>query len=203
MSPTGVSLGVLASGKGTILEALCASGLPLSLVVVDRPCRALEVAQAAGLEAAMLDRAGFGRGEAFDRRRYSEALADLLVAKGIMVVAMAGFATVLDESFFGRFHGPVLNTHPALLPNFRGWNAVRRALEANVKMTGCTVHLATPEVDAGPILAQATVEVVPGDTEESLHERIKAVERVLYPQVISDFLEERFGWQRAQLHTAR
>jgi phosphoribosylglycinamide formyltransferase-1 len=90
---------------------------------------------------------------------------------------------------FDAFEGRILNTHPALLPAFPGWHAVRDALAAGVKVTGITVHVATLEVDAGPIVAQAAVNVEPGDTEETLHERIKAVERQLYPATIRRILE--------------
>jgi phosphoribosylglycinamide formyltransferase-1 len=82
-----------------------------------------------------------------------------------------------------------LNTHPALLPAFKGWHAVEDALAAGVKVTGCSIHVATAEVDAGPILAQEAVAVLPGDTVETLHERIKAVERRLYPETIRQFSE--------------
>jgi phosphoribosylglycinamide formyltransferase 1 len=87
----------------------------------------------------------------------------------------------------------VLNTHPALLPAFPGWHAVRDALAYGVKVTGTTVHVATGEVDAGPILAQEAVPVEPGDTEETLHERIKVVERRLYPATIRQFLDQLEG----------
>ena len=84
----------------------------------------------------------------------------------------------------------MLNTHPALLPAFKGWHAVADALGAGAAVTGCTVHIATLEVDEGPILAQEEVAVLPGDTVESLHERIKTVERQLYPATIRRFLEQ-------------
>jgi phosphoribosylglycinamide formyltransferase 1 len=96
---------------------------------------------------------------------------------------------VLTEAYAGR----VLNTHPALLPAFPGWHAVRDALAYGVKVTGTTVHVATGEVDAGPILAQEAVPVEPGDTEETLHERIKVVERRLYPATIRQFLDQLEG----------
>ncbi len=83
-----------------------------------------------------------------------------------------------------------MNTHPALLPAFKGWHAVRDALAAGVKVTGCTVHLVTEDVDAGPILAQQAVPVFDDDTEETLHERIKAVERQLYPDAIEKLVNE-------------
>jgi phosphoribosylglycinamide formyltransferase 1 len=97
---------------------------------------------------------------------------------------MAGFGTVLGRPVHDVYGGRILNTHPALLPAFPGWRAVEDALAAGATVTGCTVHLATMEMDAGPVLAQEEVAVRPDDTVESLHERIKAVERRLYPATI-------------------
>ena len=94
---------------------------------------------------------------------------------------MAGFGTVFARPLFDAFPGRILNTHPALLPAFPGWHAVEEALAAGVAVTGCTVHLATVETDAGPVLAQEEVPVLAGDTVETLHERIKQCERRLYP----------------------
>ena len=102
---------------------------------------------------------------------------------------MAGFGTILAKPIFDRFAGRILNTHPALLPAFPGWHAVADALDYGVKVTGCTVHVATEEVDAGPILAQEAVAVLPDDTVESLHERIKAVERRLYVETVRGIVE--------------
>ena len=180
-----VRIGVLASGSGTILEAILAADLPVTLVLVDRPCRALEVAAGAGVEGCLVDRAGFGGfGPGFDRPAYSRAVADALVARRIDVVVMAGFGTVLDQPVHDAFPGRVLNTHPALLPAFPGWHAVEDALAAGATVTGCTVHIATVAMDAGPILAQEEVEVRSDDTAATLHERIKEVERRLYPATI-------------------
>lgn len=180
-------LGVLASGSGTLLEAIISSGLEPAVVVVDRPCRATEVAAAAGLPAVVVERDSYGPG--FDRLAYTHRVVDALAAHGVELVAMAGFGTILDKPIFDAYAGRILNTHPALLPAFPGWHSVEEALAAGVKVTGCTVHIATLEVDSGPILAQEAVEVRPGDTVESLHERIKAVERRLYPQTIRLFSE--------------
>ena len=108
---------------------------------------------------------GFGAG--FDRDRYTRRLTDVLVEHGIDLVAMAGFGTVLAQAVHDAFPGRILNTHPALLPAFKGWHAVQDALAAGVTVTGCTVHVATLEVDAGPILAQEAVPVRAGDTETS------------------------------------
>jgi phosphoribosylglycinamide formyltransferase-1 len=182
-------VGVLVSGTGTILESLLAEHLPIAVVVADRPCRGLEVAAAAGYATELVDRSDFGGfGASFDRERYTDTLVGVLQAHEVGVVAMAGFGTVLGQSIQEAYGGRVLNTHPALLPAFPGWHAVEEALAAGVDATGCTVHIATLDPDAGPVLAQEKVPVLPGDTVESLHERIKAVERVLYPKTIATFL---------------
>jgi phosphoribosylglycinamide formyltransferase 1 len=182
-----VRIGVLASGSGTVLDAMCRAALPVHLVVADRPCAALGIAHAAGVAGVAHARVDFGAG--FDRAGYTAALVDLLGAHGIDLVAMAGFGTVLDAALFAAHPDRVLNTHPSLLPAFPGWHAVRDALAYGVKITGCTVHLATAEVDHGPILAQEAVVVRPDDTETTLHERIKTVERRVYVQTLRDILE--------------
>jgi phosphoribosylglycinamide formyltransferase-1 len=180
-------LAALASGTGTILEALLAAGLPVVVTVVDRPCGAEAVAARAGCEVVRVTRGDFGAG--FDRAAYTDEVVAALVARSVDVVAMAGFGTVLGPSIHDRYAGRVLNTHPALLPAFKGWHAVEEALAAGVKVTGCTVHLATVEVDDGPILAQEAVPVLDDDTVETLHERIKQVERRLYPATVAAFLD--------------
>jgi phosphoribosylglycinamide formyltransferase 1 len=188
--PGGARLAVLVSGSGTTLEAIMAAGLPVRLVLTDRPCRAVEVAAAAGVATCVVDRAGFGGfGPGFERDRFTEELTGALQSAGIDVVAMAGFGTVLGSAVHDAFPGRILNTHPAILPAFPGWHAVADALAAGVAETGTTVHIATLEMDAGPVLAQRTVPVLPGDTEATLHERIKVVERSLYPETIRRFVE--------------
>ncbi len=182
----GPGLAVLASGSGTLLEAILARGLRPAVVIADRPCRAVEVASAAGVAAAMVERTSFGA--AFDRAAYTEEVVRVLKDAGVGTVAMAGFMTVLAPSAFATFPDRILNTHPSLLPAFPGAHAVRDALAFGVKVTGCTVHLATERVDHGPILAQEAVTVRPDDDEASLHERIKSVERRLYPEVIEEVL---------------
>ncbi len=178
-------IGALASGSGTILQALVEADLPIAVVLVDRRCAAEKVAEAAGIPVAVVERS-FGPG--FDRGAYSDAVVAALRAHRVDLLVMAGYGTVLSSGVHEAFPGRILNTHPALLPAFKGWHAVRDALAAGVAVTGCTVHVATPEVDDGPILAQEEVPVLPGDSEESLHERIKAVERRLYPLVVRCFL---------------
>ncbi len=187
----GAPVGVLASGTGTILQAMLKAGVPVGIVVADRACAALEIAAAAGVATALVERTDFGAG--FDRRAYTALAVEALRAAGVRLVAMAGFGTVLSPAMFAAFPGAVLNTHPSLLPAFKGWHAVEAALEAGVAVTGCTVHVATEEVDDGPILAQEEVPVLPGDTVESLHERIKSVERRLYPRTVLDVLAGRIA----------
>ncbi|HCB34784.1 MAG TPA: phosphoribosylglycinamide formyltransferase [Acidimicrobiaceae bacterium] len=182
-------LAVLVSGTGSILEAMIEAGLPVTLVLSDRACRGVEVAAAAGIDAAVVERDRFGPG--FDRAAYSKRLAVELDGGGVDLVAMAGFGTVLAPAFFDCFGGTVLNTHPSLLPAFPGWRAVADALAHGAKVTGCTVHIAVEAVDAGPVLAQEAVPVLPDDTEASLHERIKAAERRLYPATIAEFARTR------------
>jgi len=185
-----VRVGVLVSGTGTILEALLADDVPVVLVAADRGCRALEVAASAGIRTALVDRhqyGGFAPG--FDRRGYTNALVDVLRDAQLDLVVMAGFGTVVAQSMHDAYAGRILNTHPALLPAFPGWHAVEEALAAGVTVTGCTVHIATIDMDAGPVLAQEEVPVVPGDTAATLHERIKEVERRLYPATIRRVLE--------------
>jgi phosphoribosylglycinamide formyltransferase-1 len=182
-----VRIGVLASGSGTNLEAILAAEIPVAVVVVDRACRAMEVAAAHAVPAVLIERTSYGQD--FDRVAYTNDVIDALEAHGVDLVVMAGFGTIFEKPMFDAFEGRIINTHPALLPAFPGWHAVRDALAAGVKVTGVTVHIATLEVDAGPILAQATVPVLPGDDEETLHERIKEVERTLYPETIKLMLE--------------
>lgn len=177
---------MLVSGSGTILEAMLEAGVEVALVASDRPCRGLDVALSAGATALLVDRQKFGGFRTtFDRAAYSVELARVLKEDRIDLVAMAGFGTIVTGDFHRAFPGRVLNTHPSLLPAFPGWHAVAASLQAGVRESGCTVHVATEALDDGPILAQRLVEVYPDDDESSLHERIKIVERVLYPEVVA------------------
>ncbi len=179
-------LAVLASGSGTILDAMARSRLPIALVLVDRRCGAQQVAAEHGLACELVERPSFGPD--FDRTGYTGMLTQRLEVAKIELVAMAGFGTVLEQPIHDVFGDRIVNTHPALLPAFPGWRAVEDALDYGVKVTGCTVHVATLEVDAGPILAQQAVAVEPGDTVETLHERIKVVERDLYIATLRDII---------------
>jgi phosphoribosylglycinamide formyltransferase-1 len=175
-------IGVLASGGGSNFEAILEAGIPVAALVVDRECRAIGLAESSGIPAELVEWAG-------DRLQFTHGVVDALERHGVELVVMAGFMRILDKPVFDAFPGRVLNTHPSLLPSFRGAHAVADALEAGVKVTGCTIHIAVPEVDSGPILAQEAVQVLDGDTVETLHERIKAVEHWLYPETIKRFTE--------------
>jgi phosphoribosylglycinamide formyltransferase-1 len=182
-----VRIAVLVSGTGSILNALLDAGVAVALVVADRPCPGLALAAERGVPAELVERTSFGAD--FDRHAYSEQLATVLRQHDIDLVAMAGFGTILAQPMHDAFPERILNTHPALLPSFKGWHAVRDALDHGVKVTGCTVHVAGLDVDTGPILAQDAVPVLPDDTEATLHERIKDVERRLYPDTIRAIVE--------------
>jgi len=178
-----VRIAVLASGSGTLLEAMLECQLPVAVAVTDRRCGAQDVAGRHGVTAVLVERTDFS--PQFDRAGYSAALVAGLERHQVDLVAMAGFGTILATEMHEAYGGRILNTHPALLPSFPGWHGVRDALAAGVKVTGCTVHVATLEVDAGPILAQEAVSVLPDDDEATLHERIKVVERRLYVDTIA------------------
>lgn len=178
---------MLASGSGTILEAILAARIDVAAVIADRKCRALDVAREAGVEPVLVERTDFSK--SFDRAAYCDQLVATLRDLGLDLLVSAGFGTVVP-GVATAFCGRMINTHPALLPAFKGWHAVRDALDAGVKVTGCTVHIVTEQMDEGPILAQEAVPVLPGDTEETLHERIKEVERRLLPETIRRFIQE-------------
>ncbi|MCA9659480.1 MAG: phosphoribosylglycinamide formyltransferase [Myxococcales bacterium] len=179
-------LGVLASGSGSnfaaIADAVAAGGMPYriaGLVYNRRDAYAAERAAKRGIPAQLVSHRGRAR-EAFD----AEVVAALR-AMEVEWVAMAGWMRIATPVLLDAFPDRVLNLHPSLLPSFRGMRAVDQALEAGVKITGCTVHVVRPAVDDGPIVAQAAVPIAPGDTSEALHQRIHAAEHVLYPRAIA------------------
>ena len=184
-------LAVLVSGSGTILQAMFEARAPGDHRPLRQALRRAGAGREHGAATELVDRAAYGGfGPGFDRPGFTATVAATLVAHQVDLVAMAGFGTVMTEEVHRAFPHRILNTHPALLPAFPGWHAVRDALAAGVPETGCTVHLATLEMDAGPILAQEVVPVLPGDTEATLHERIKIVERSLYPATVAWALRE-------------
>ncbi len=184
-------LGLLASGRGSnahaILGAIAAGRLDAEarLLICDRHAGAVDVAGRHGVPARIMRRADYA-----DRVAQQTAIRDALLEAGVDFVALAGFAAILEPVVVDAFEGRILNIHPSLLPSFAGTVAPEpqaAALRAGVKIAGCTVHVVTNEVDAGPIVGQAAVPVLPDDTVESLAARILVEEHRLYPQVLSWF----------------
>lgn len=186
-------IAVLVSGSGSNLEALLAykPKLPIVLVIADRPCKAADLAEAKGLQVERLYRP---HGRFFDRRHYTLRLQRLLFAAEIDLVVMAGFMTMLHAVIFTQFNRRILNVHPSLLPKFKGAHAVRDTLAAGEKWTGSTVQIAKKETDAGVTLAQSREQVRADDTEQTLQERLKKKEHLLYPWVVERYLAQLPEW---------
>ncbi len=177
---------VLLSGSGTNFAAIAAAAgsraLPIEVraVLSDQPAAAgLVRARALGIPAEAVPAAGFA-----DRERHDAALADRIDAWRPALVLLAGYMRILSTEFVARYADRMLNIHPSLLPEFRGLDTHRRALAAGVTTHGCTVHFVTDELDGGPLVAQAPVPVLPGDSEQSLAARVLRAEHRLYPEVI-------------------
>lgn len=178
-----MKIGVLISGRGSNLKALietCAEPDfrgKIALVISNRPGAAgLAIAEAAGIPTLVIDHKEFSTRETFDAE-----LDHALTKAGVELVCNAGFMRILSDGFVEKWRDRQLNIHPSLLPAFKGLHVHQRALDAGVKITGCTVHFVRPEMDEGPIVAQAAVPVVPGDTAETLAARILEAEHRLYP----------------------
>lgn len=184
-----MDIAVLASGSGTNLQALIDDPNirpHIRLVVTDRPeAMALSRAKASGIPSAVVEWVAHA-----DRAMFSDSVAMEIEAAGARGVVLAGFMRILSAGFVDRFPGRVINIHPSLLPSFPGAHAVHAALEHGVKVTGVTVHFVDEEVDHGPIIAQEPVPVLEGDTVESLHRRIQAVEHALYPRIVRLLVQE-------------
>lgn len=183
---------ILISGRGSNLRALVegSTGLDICGVLSSRPDAAgLEWARARGLATRALDHKAYASREAFD-----EALAQAVDAFRPDYLLLAGFMRILTEGFIRRYPRRMLNIHPSLLPAFPGLDTHRRALAAGVKLHGATVHFVTPELDHGPILAQAAVPVLAEDTGDSLAARVLAREHRLYPQAARWVAEGRVRW---------
>jgi phosphoribosylglycinamide formyltransferase-1 len=177
-------IGVLVSGEGTNLQALIDQGLPVVAVASNKPgARALARAQAAGVPTAV-----FSLEEYPSRQERDLAMAAWLQGQGVRLVVCAGYMHLLTRPFLERFPGRVVNVHPSLLPAFPGARPLEQALAAGARETGVTVHLVDEGVDSGPILAQEPVPILPGDTPESLRERVHAVEHRLLPRVVRSLL---------------
>jgi phosphoribosylglycinamide formyltransferase 1 len=188
-----LAVGVLASGRGSNLQALleaCARPeFPARVVVAisDRErAPALERARAAGVEALWVNPKDFGDRDAFDL-----ALVRELQARGVGLVCHAGFMRILSPAYVRAFAGRALNVHPSLLPAFPGLHAQRQALDHGAKVAGATVHFVDEGMDTGPIVLQAAVPVEPADTEDTLAARILVQEHRLYPEAVRLFARGR------------
>jgi len=179
---------ILISGRGSNMEALIdaasdpAYPAEIVLVLSNRPTApGLEIARGAGIRAEAVDHRQFGS----DREAHEAALDEMLRAAGAELVCLAGYMRLLTPRLVDAWEGRMLNIHPSLLPAFPGLHTHTRALEAGVKLHGCTVHLVTRAMDEGPILAQAAVPVLPGDTEDTLAARVLRQEHNLYPAALA------------------
>jgi phosphoribosylglycinamide formyltransferase 1 len=175
-------IGVLVSGTGTNLQALLDAGLPISAVASNKPgVQALERARRAAVPTAAFELEDYATRDARDL-----AMAEWLADRAVEVVVCAGYMHLLTPGFLDRF--PTINVHPSLLPAFPGVDAVGQALAAGVPETGVTVHFVDEGVDSVPVILQEAVRVDPGDTPQSLYERIRAVEHRLLPEAVRLYL---------------
>ena len=171
------------------MEALLKAGLPAEICAVisnDPAAKGLATAAAHGIPTAVVDHKAHATREAFDT-----ALAQAIDAQRADLVVLAGFMRILTADFVGRYRGRMVNIHPSLLPSFTGLHTHRQALAAGVRIHGCTVHFVTPQLDHGPIIIQAAVPVLPGDSETTLAARVLAEEHRIYPQALRWLCEDR------------
>ncbi|MBP0627966.1 MULTISPECIES: phosphoribosylglycinamide formyltransferase [unclassified Cupriavidus] len=188
---------ILISGRGSNMEAIvraCAGdGWParVAAVLSNRPDAAgLQFAQQQGIATGVVDHRQFP-----DRASFDAAMAEAIDAHAPDLVVLAGFMRILTPAFVDRYAGRLLNIHPSLLPCFPGLNTHKQALDAGVKLHGATVHFVTPELDHGPIVIQAALDVLPTDTPESLAERLLGCEHQIYPRAVRWFVEDRLQLQ--------
>jgi len=174
---------ILISGRGSnmmsLVEAAAAPDYPAEVVAVlanRNDAAGFGWAAAKGIHTRVVEHKAYDGREPFEA-----ALHKVLVDLGVEIVCLAGFMRVLTAGFVDRWQGRMINIHPSLLPSFKGLHTHERALEAGVRIAGCTVHFVVPEMDAGPIIAQAAVPVVDGDTPATLGARVLAQEHVIYP----------------------
>ena len=186
MTASRVRTAILISGRGTNLAALINAcrdpSFPAEIALVFsniEGAEGLNRAQAAGVATRALSHKAFVSREAFD-----DAVDSILREANISLICEAGFMRIHSESFVRRWEGRILNIHPSLLPAFKGTKVHQQALDAGVRISGCTVHFIVPELDSGPIIAQAAVPVLTGDTTETLAARILEAEHKLYPEAL-------------------
>ncbi|MBI2277380.1 MAG: phosphoribosylglycinamide formyltransferase [Dechloromonas sp.] len=184
---------ILISGRGSNMEALIAArdagDLPVNIaaVISNRPdAGGLETAARAGIVTHFINHQGFAGREAFDA-----ALAECIDQFAPDLVVLAGFMRILSDGFVRHYEGRLVNIHPSLLPSFPGLHTHQRALDEGVRIHGCTVHFVTPTLDHGPVIIQAAVPVLDGDSEATLAARVLCQEHKVYPQAVRWFAEGR------------
>ena len=178
---------VLISGRGSNMQALLESGLPVAAVISNRADAAgLKYAAGRGIATRVIEHGGYATREEFDA-----ALEQAIDSFRPDLVVLAGFMRIFTDGFVERYRGRLMNIHPSLLPAFPGLHTHAKALAAGVKLHGCTVHFVTRELDHGPIVIQAAVPVLPGDDEQRLAARVLAQEHRIYPQAVRWFIEGR------------
>jgi phosphoribosylglycinamide formyltransferase-1 len=175
-------IGVLVSGEGTNLQAMLDAGLPIVCVASNKPdVRALERAEAAGIETAVFDATDFE-----SREERDVAMAEWLQSRGVELVVCAGYMHLLRKPFFDYFGGRIINTHSAPLPEFPGAHPIEDVLAAGVSETAATIFWVDEGIDNGPIITAERVPVLPGDTAETLRERVQTVEHRMLPEVVRE-----------------
>lgn len=189
-----LKLAVLISGGGSNLQAIIdacnTADYPAEIVLVfsnQTDAGGLERSRKAGIQSEAISHKGYPGG----REAYDEAVSALIEESGADLVVLAGYLRLVSDSFVSRWKDKLINIHPSLLPSFKGLGVHQAALDAGVKFAGCTVHYVVPEVDSGPIIAQAVVPVLPGDDAGKLAQRILKQEHRIYPQVIRWIAEGR------------
>ena len=195
-------LGVLCSGRGTDLQSIMDAinngevAADIAVVLTDKPdAFALERAASAGIKAVCVNRKQFdGRGS------FEQALVSELQAAGVTLVVLAGFMRILTPYFVRQYAGRIMNIHPALLPSFPGAHAHQDVLAYGVKISGCTVHFVDEGTDSGPIILQAAVPVLDGDTEEALGARVLEQEHIIYPRAIQLYCEGKLEIHGRHVH---
>jgi phosphoribosylglycinamide formyltransferase-1 len=195
---------ILISGRGSNMEALIAARdagqLPVNIaaVISNRPdAKGLETAANAGIATRFIDHKSFAGREAFDA-----ALVECIDQFAPDLVVLAGFMRILTEGFVRHYEGRLMNIHPSLLPSFPGLHTHQRALEEGVRIHGCTVHFVTPELDHGPVIIQAAIPVLDGDTEDDLAARILVQEHKVYPQAVRWFADGKLSLEAGRVKLA-
>ncbi len=194
---------ILISGRGSNMQAIVEANIPnarIAAVLSNRPDAAgLSWAAARNIETANLDHKTYG-----SRLEFDQAMMALIDHYQPDLVVLAGFMRILTPEFCTRYQGRLINIHPSLLPAFTGLHTHKRALETGCRLAGCTIHFVTPELDCGPIIAQAAVPIVDGDTPDSIAARVLKAEHQIFPQAVADFVAGHLHCRGNRVHnTAR